>query len=58
MLLAWGDKCWFFGRRYAERLAADFPNARIEPIAGSGTFVPMDRPDELARAIIAFCDES
>ena len=57
VLLAWGDKCWFFGRRYAERLAADFPNARIEPIPGSGTFVSMDRPDELSRAIIAFCSE-
>ena len=58
VLLAWGDKCWFFGRAYAERLAADFPNARIEPIPGSGTFVPMDRPDELARAVTAFCGES
>ncbi len=55
VLIAWGDKCWFFDERYAERLAADFPNARIEPIPGSGTFVPMDRPDELSRAVIAFC---
>ena len=57
VLLAWGDKCWFFGKRYAERLAADFPNARIEPIPGAGTFVPMDRPDELARAVIDFCGD-
>ncbi len=57
VLLAWGDKCWFFGRRYAERLAADFPNARIEPIAGAGTFVPLDRPEELVRAITGFCSE-
>ena len=57
VLLAWGNRCWFFGKHYAERMAADFPNARIEPIPGSGTFVPMDRPDELARAIITFCGE-
>ncbi len=57
VLLAWGDKCWFFGKRFAERLAADFPNARIEPIPGSGTFVPMDRPDELVRAVTDFCND-
>ena len=57
VLLAWGDRCWFFSERYAERLAADFPNSRIEPIAGAGTFVPLDRPHELARAVIAFCDD-
>jgi len=58
VLLAWGDRCWFFSEDYAERLAADFPNSRIEPIAGAGTFVPLDRPDELARAVIAFCDDA
>ncbi len=57
VLLAWGDRCWFFGKRYAERLAADFPDARIEPIPGAGTLVPMDRPDELARAVIDFCGD-
>ncbi len=57
VLLAWGDRCWFFGRRYAERLAADFPNARIEPVSGAGTFVSLDRPDELVRAVTGFCGE-
>ena len=37
----------------AERLAADFPQARIEWIEDSLTFVPEDRPDALAAILRA-----
>ena len=37
----------------AERLAADFPRARIEWIDDSLTFVPEDRPDALAAILRA-----
>ena len=37
----------------AERLAADFPDARIEWIDDSWTFVPEDRPHELAAILRA-----
>jgi pimeloyl-ACP methyl ester carboxylesterase len=54
VLIAWGTDDRFFKPSYAERLAADFPNAQLEWIAGSRAFVPLDKPTELADAIKRF----
>jgi pimeloyl-ACP methyl ester carboxylesterase len=57
VLLAWapGDK--FFPIKYAERLAADTPNARLVEIPDAATFVPLDQPQRLADEIAAFADQ-
>jgi pimeloyl-ACP methyl ester carboxylesterase len=40
-----------FPLAHAERLAVDFPNATLQPISDASTYVMLDRPDELAKAI-------
>jgi pimeloyl-ACP methyl ester carboxylesterase len=54
VLLTWapGDK--FFPLKYAQRLAADTPNARLVEIPDAATFVPLDQPQRLADEIAAF----
>jgi pimeloyl-ACP methyl ester carboxylesterase len=54
VLLAWGDTDKLFPLAHAERLQGDFPDARLRPIAGAATYVMLDQPDELARAIDEF----
>ena len=54
VLIAWGTDDRFFKPKYGEQLARDFPNSRLERIAGSKTFVPIDKPAELADAIKRF----
>jgi pimeloyl-ACP methyl ester carboxylesterase len=54
VLVAWGQEDRFFPRELGERLAATLPNGRLEPIAGSRTFVAEDAPVALADAIRAF----
>jgi pimeloyl-ACP methyl ester carboxylesterase len=56
-LLAWGVDDRFFRFKYAERLAADIPNARLERIAEARTFVSLDQPGRLAELIAAFVRE-
>lgn len=52
--LAWArEDRLVFPPSVAERLAADFPRARIEWIEDSLTFVPEDRPHELAAILRA-----
>jgi pimeloyl-ACP methyl ester carboxylesterase len=52
--LAWArEDTLVFPPSVAERLAADFPRARIEWIDDSWTFVPEDRPHELAAILRA-----
>ena len=51
VLIAWAPEDRFFKFRYAERLAADFPQARLERIDDSYTFVPMDKPERTAQLI-------
>ena len=58
VLIAWGDKDLFFSPRLALRLQHDFPDARLEAVAGSRTFVPEDGPERLARFIGEFSEES
>lgn len=54
VLLAWGRDDRFFKPKYAERLVALVPDGRIRFIEGSKTFVPVDKPDQLAQAIAEF----
>jgi pimeloyl-ACP methyl ester carboxylesterase len=57
VLIAWAPEDRFFKFRYAERLAAAFPNARLERIEDSYTFVSVDQPRRLAELIISFASE-
>ena len=57
MLLAWAPEDRFFKLRYAERLAEAFPDARLELIDDSYTFVPVDQPQRTAELIAAFARE-
>jgi pimeloyl-ACP methyl ester carboxylesterase len=57
VLLAWAPEDRFFKLRYAERLADAFPNARLELIEDSWTYVPVDQPQRTAQLIAAFARE-
>ncbi|HEY2398169.1 MAG TPA: alpha/beta hydrolase [Solirubrobacteraceae bacterium] len=57
VLLAWAPEDRFFKLRYAERMAAAFPDARLELIEDSLTFVPLDQPKRTAELIAAFARE-
>ena len=57
VLLAWAPEDRFFKLRYAERLAEAFPNARLELIEDSYTYVPVDQPQLTAQLIAAFARE-
>ncbi len=50
-LVVWADGDRFFPRRLAERLAADIPGARLERIADSYAFTPIDQPERTAELI-------
>jgi pimeloyl-ACP methyl ester carboxylesterase len=54
VLLVWGDACDFFPLAHAQRLAADFPDARLVAVPGAKTWVPVDEPAAVAEAIAAF----
>jgi pimeloyl-ACP methyl ester carboxylesterase len=54
VLLAWAMDDRLFPMALGRRLAAALPHARLVPIKDSYTFVPEDRPSELARLIVAF----
>lgn len=56
-LLAWAPDDLIFPLRYAERLAAMIPGARLEQVHDSRAFVPQDQPKRLAELIAAFVDE-
>jgi pimeloyl-ACP methyl ester carboxylesterase len=51
VVLAWGTECRFFPLGHAQRLAVAFPDARVEPVPGSRTYVMLDAPDHLATLI-------
>jgi len=57
-LLAWAREDIVFKLRFAERLAGDIPNARLELIEDSRSFVPEDQPERLAELIGAFVREA
>ena len=54
VLLVWGEDDLFFLKKYARRLERDFPDARLEFLPDSRTFVPEDQPERLAELIGAF----
>jgi pimeloyl-ACP methyl ester carboxylesterase len=54
VLIAWAADERFFKRRYAEQMAAAFPNARLETIEDSRTFVSIDQPRRTAELIAEF----
>ena len=54
VLLVWGEECQFFPMAHARRLASDFPHARLVPVPGAKTWVPIDNPAALAGAIAEF----
>ncbi len=56
-LLAWAPEDPFFKLRLAKRLAAAIPNARLERIEGSRTFVAQDQPQRLAEVLRDFVRE-
>ncbi len=57
-LIAWAPEDHFFKLRFAERLAADIPNARLVEIDDAFTFVPEDQPEKLAAAISDFIGQT
>jgi pimeloyl-ACP methyl ester carboxylesterase len=56
-LLAWAPEDRFFKFSYAERLAAAIPDARLERIEDSGTFVSEDQPERVAQLVGDFARE-
>jgi pimeloyl-ACP methyl ester carboxylesterase len=57
VLITWAAEDKFFPLELGERLTARFPNARLEVIEDSRTFVPEDRPERLAELIASFARE-
>jgi pimeloyl-ACP methyl ester carboxylesterase len=49
--LVWGDRDPFFKMEFARRLAETFPSAELLPVPGSRTFVALDEPDAVVKAI-------
>jgi pimeloyl-ACP methyl ester carboxylesterase len=58
VLLAWAPEDRFFKLRYAERMMSAFPNARLERIEDSLTFVSLDQPERTASLIAGFAGEA
>jgi pimeloyl-ACP methyl ester carboxylesterase len=54
VLMVWGEDDLFFLKRYARRLARDFPDATLEFVPDCRAFVPEDRPERLAELIESF----
>ncbi len=57
VLIAWAPEDRFFKMRYAERLRDAFPDARLELIEDSYTFVSLDQPERTAQLIAEFARE-
>jgi pimeloyl-ACP methyl ester carboxylesterase len=57
-LIAWAPEDRFFKFRYAERLAAAIPGARLERIDDSWTYVSEDQPERVAELIRSFVRET
>jgi pimeloyl-ACP methyl ester carboxylesterase len=54
ILLTWAPGDRLFPLKYAQRLAADTPNARLVEIPDASTFVPLDQPQRVADEIAGF----
>ncbi len=51
VLLIWGEADRFFRIAFAQRLRDTFADARLVPIVGGRTFVPLDEPERVASEI-------
>ncbi len=58
VLLVWSREDKFFKIAHAHRLAAIFPNARVEELTDAYTFVSWDQPDRVAELVGAFADQA
>jgi pimeloyl-ACP methyl ester carboxylesterase len=54
VLIAWATEDRLFPIRHAERMADAFPNARLERVQDSYTFVSIDQPERTADLIASF----
>lgn len=54
VLLAWAQEDRLFPIALAHRLATLLPDARVEPVADSYTFVPEDQPQRLVELVTQF----
>src|SRR4051794_571028 len=54
VLLAWGREDKFFPVEHARRLAAVFPDARVEELDDAYSFVSWDQPERVAASIAGF----
>jgi pimeloyl-ACP methyl ester carboxylesterase len=52
--VVWASEDRIFKLSYAEKLAGAFPDARLERIDDSRTFVPIDQPERTASLIGEF----
>jgi pimeloyl-ACP methyl ester carboxylesterase len=57
-LIAWAPGDRVFPMRYAERLRDAFTNATLVTVADSGSFIPLDQPNELAHLVGEFIRSS
>jgi pimeloyl-ACP methyl ester carboxylesterase len=58
VLLVWSREDKFFKIENAHRLAAVFPNARVEELTDAYAFVSWDQPDRVAELVGAFADQA
>jgi len=58
VLIVWAAEDRVFPVKLAEKLSQAFPNARLQSIEDSYTFVPEDQPHRLAELIAAFVRET
>lgn len=56
VLVLWGSADGNFGKAVAERLAADFPNARLERVEHAGHLPMLEQPERYATAATRFLD--
>ena len=54
VLLLWGSEEKLFPLRFARRLAALLPDARLVEVADTYTFISEDRPEALVRHVVEF----
>jgi pimeloyl-ACP methyl ester carboxylesterase len=58
VLIAWAPEDRFFPHDHAQRLASIFPDARVEEVPDSRTFVSEDQPELIARLVGEFATAS
>lgn len=58
VLLLWAKDDIFFSPRLARRLQQAFPDATLEFVSRSRTFVPLDQPEFLSQRIAEYINES